>query len=78
MEYADSRNAASQSLDLEHAACNGFFLPYQSTTYLTMYHGSGEKLFTHAQTRPAALAYGGVTLLALCGSVIAWRAMGLL
>ena len=59
-------------------ACNGFFLPYQSTTYLAMYHGSGGKLFTHAQARPAAIAYGGVTLLALCGSVIAWRAMGLL
>jgi len=59
-------------------ACNGFFLPYQSTTYLAMYHGSGGKLFTHAQARPAAFAYGGVTLLALCLSVIAWRAMGLL
>ena len=59
-------------------ACNGFFLPYQSTTYLAMYHGSAGKLFTHAQARPAALAYGVVTLLALCASVIAWRAMGLL
>jgi anion transporter len=59
-------------------ACNGFFLPYQSTTYLAMYHGSGGKLFTHAQARPAALAYGVVTLLALCASVVAWRAMGLL
>jgi di/tricarboxylate transporter len=59
-------------------ACNGFFMPYQSTTYLAMYHGSGGKLFTHAQARPAAIAYGVVTLLALCGSVIAWRAMGLL
>jgi anion transporter len=59
-------------------ACNGFFLPYQSTTYLAMYHGSGGKLFTHAQARAAALAYGVVTLLALCASVIAWRAMGLL
>jgi TRAP-type mannitol/chloroaromatic compound transport system permease large subunit len=59
-------------------AGNGFFLPYQSTTYLAMYHGSGGKLFTHAQARAAALAYGVVTLLALCASVIAWRAMGLL
>jgi len=59
-------------------ACNGFFMPYQSTTYLAMFHGSGGKLFTHAQARPAAIAYGVVTLLALCGSVIAWRAMGLL
>jgi len=59
-------------------ACNGFFMPYQSTTYLAMFHGSDGKLFTHAQARPAALAYGVVTLLALCTSVIAWRAMGLL
>jgi di/tricarboxylate transporter len=59
-------------------ACNGFFMPYQSTTYLAMFHGSDGKLFTHAQARPAALAYGVVTLLALCASVIAWRAMGLL
>ena len=59
-------------------ACNGFFLPYQSTTYLAMYHGSGGKLFTHAQARPAAIAYGVVTLLALCASVFAWRAAGLL
>lgn len=59
-------------------ACNGFFMPYQSTTYLAMYHGSGGTLFTHAQARPAAIAYGIVTLLALFGSVIAWRTMGLL
>lgn len=59
-------------------ACNGFFMPYQSTTYLAMFHGSDGKLFTHAQARPAALAYGVVTLFALCASVIAWRAMGLL
>jgi len=59
-------------------ACNGFFLPYQSTTYLAMYHGSGENVFTHAQARPAAIAYGVVALVALCASVVAWRAMGLL
>lgn len=59
-------------------ACNGFFLPYQSTTYLALYHGTGGRLFTHAQARPIAVAYGIVTLLALCLSVPAWRAMGLL
>ena len=59
-------------------ACNGFFLPYQSTTYLALYHGTGGRLFTHAQARPMAVAYGIVTLLALCLSVPAWRAMGLL
>jgi di/tricarboxylate transporter len=30
-------------------ACNGFFLPYQSTTYLALYHGTGGELFSHAQ-----------------------------
>src|SRR3990172_8071586 len=59
-------------------ACNGFFLPYQSTTYLAMYHGSGENVFTHAQARPAAIAYGVVALVALCGSGGPWRAMGVL
>lgn len=59
-------------------ACNGFFMPYQSTTYLALYHGTGGQLFTHAQARPAALAYGVVTLLAMCASVPVWRLMGLL
>jgi len=59
-------------------ACNGFFLPYQSTTYLALYHGTGGGLFTHRQARLAALAYGVSTLVALCASVPVWRAMGLL
>jgi hypothetical protein len=58
-------------------ACNGFFLPYQSTTYLAMFQGTGGKVFTHAQARPAAIAYGVVSFVALCASVVAWRAMGL-
>lgn len=40
--------------------------------------GTGGRLFTHRQARLAALAYGLVTLLALCASVPAWRAMGLM
>jgi di/tricarboxylate transporter len=59
-------------------ACNGFFLPYQSTTYLALYHGTGGGMFTHRQARLAALAYGLFTLVALCASVPVWRAMGLL
>ncbi len=58
-------------------ACNGFFLPYQSTTYLALYHGTNGRLFTHKQARPTAIAYGVVTLLALCASVPFWRALGL-
>jgi hypothetical protein len=59
-------------------ACNGFFLPYQSTTYLALYHGTSGRLFNHSQARPTAVAYAMVTLAALCLSVPIWRAMGLL
>jgi len=59
-------------------ACNGFFLPYQSTTYLALYHGTNGRLFTHEQARPMAVAYGVVTLLALCASVPLWRVFGLI
>ena len=59
-------------------ACNGFWVPYQSTMYLALYHGTGGYLFSHAQARPLAVAYGVLTLLALCASVPLWQAMGLL
>jgi di/tricarboxylate transporter len=59
-------------------ACNGFLVPYQSTTYLALYHGTGGRLFDHRLARPAALAYAVASLLALCASVPAWRWMGLL
>jgi CRP-like cAMP-binding protein/di/tricarboxylate transporter len=59
-------------------ACNGFIVPYQSTTYLALYHGTGGRLFDHRLARPAALAYGMASVLALCASVPAWRWMGLL
>ena len=59
-------------------AGNGFFLPYQSTSYLALYSGTGGKLFTHTQALPAALAYGLWTMVALALSVPAWRWMGLL
>ncbi|MDH3599493.1 MAG: anion permease, partial [Candidatus Tectomicrobia bacterium] len=59
-------------------ACNGFFLPYQSTTYLALYHGTEGQLFTHAQARSTAVAYALVSLLALCVSVPLWRVFGLL
>ena len=50
-------------------ACNGFLVPYQSTTYLALYHGTGGRLFDHRLARPAALAYAAASLLALCASV---------
>ena len=59
-------------------ACNTFFMPYQSTTYLALYHGTGGELFSHRQAWPAALAYGLFSLLALTASVFFWRLMGLI
>ena len=59
-------------------ACNGFFVPYQSTIYLALYHGTGGRLFTHRQARLAAIAYGILSLIALCASVPVWRAMRVL
>ena len=59
-------------------ACNTFFLPYQSTTYLALYHGTGGRLFTHRAARLAAVAYALATLAAVCAAVPVWRAMRLL
>lgn len=59
-------------------ASNVFFLPYQSTGYLALYHGNAGRLFAHAQARPAAFAYGALVLASVCASVGAWRIMGLL
>ncbi len=59
-------------------ACNGFWLPHQSTIYLALYHGTGGRLFSHEQAHPVALAYWLLTLLGLCASVPFWHALGLL
>jgi anion transporter len=59
-------------------ACNGFFLPYQSTTYLALGGGTGGKLFTHAQALPTAIAYCIWTVVAATLSVPIWHMMGLM
>jgi hypothetical protein len=59
-------------------ACNGFWVPYQSTTYLALYAGTGGQVFSHGQATPAAIAYGVWTLVAVTLSVPVWRWMGLL
>jgi divalent anion:Na+ symporter, DASS family len=59
-------------------AGNGFFFPYQSTAYLALCAGTGDKLFTHAQSLPAALAYAAWAIFAVALSVPVWRLMGLL
>ncbi|HKT19303.1 MAG TPA: SLC13 family permease [Stellaceae bacterium] len=59
-------------------ACNGFFLPYQSTTYLALDAGTSGKLFTHAQALPTAIAFAVWTVIAAALSVPAWRLMALM
>lgn len=54
-----------------------WFLPYQSTVYLALYHGSGE-LFSHAGARPLAILWGPFVLLAVAAAVPVWQGMGLL
>ena len=53
-----------------------WFLPYQSTVYLALYHGSGE-CWSHAMARPMALLWGALVLLSITASVPVWQAMGL-
>jgi anion transporter len=59
-------------------ACNGFWVPYQSTTYLALYAGTEGQVFSHGQATAAAIAYGVWTLVGVTLSVPVWRLMGLL
>jgi di/tricarboxylate transporter len=54
-----------------------WFFPFQSTVYLALYHGSGE-LFSNAQARRLAWAWGPMVLISVALAVPAWRWMGLL
>jgi anion transporter len=53
-----------------------WFLPYQSTVYLALYHGSSE-LFTHRDARPLAWLWGALVLLSIVAAYPVWRAMRL-
>ncbi len=59
-------------------ASNTFFMPYQSTIYMALYSGTGERLFRHAQVRPLSVAYAFLVLAGLAISVPFWRTLGLL
>lgn len=59
-------------------ACNNFILPHQSTNYLSLHEGTGQLLFTHAQTRPLAIAFSLWVLVAALSCIPVWRAMGLM
>jgi di/tricarboxylate transporter len=53
-----------------------WFLPYQSTVYLALYHGSGD-LFTHKDARPLAWSWGVLVLISICAAYPVWWAMRL-
>jgi anion transporter len=59
-------------------ACNTFFLPYQSTSYIALYEGTAGKLFTHRQIIPMAIAYAAWTMVAVIVSLPLWRLMALI
>jgi hypothetical protein len=46
--------------------------------YLTAYHGTAERAFTHSQARPLALAYAAFVFVALLLSIPYWRLIGLI
>jgi hypothetical protein len=52
-------------------------LPYQSTVYLALYHGSGE-MFTHQAVRRLAWLWLPMVLASILAAAPVWRAMGLL
>ncbi len=53
-----------------------WFLPYQSTVYLALYHGSGE-CFSHRHARALAWLWGVLVLASIALSLPVWRMMGL-
>jgi hypothetical protein len=55
---------------------HAWFLPYQSTVYLALYHGSGE-LFTHAGARRLAFLWGLLVLASIAAALPVWQMMGL-
>ena len=59
-------------------ATNLWLYPQQNVLYLTAYHGTGERAFSHAQARPLAVAYALAVLVAIAVSVPYWGWIGLI
>jgi hypothetical protein len=59
-------------------AYNTFFFAYQNTMYLALQHGTAGRLFRHGQTRPLAITYPVLALIALAASVPWWHALHLI
>jgi CRP-like cAMP-binding protein/di/tricarboxylate transporter len=53
-----------------------WFLPYQSTVYLALYHGSGE-LFSHRSARRLAFLWGAFVLASIAAAMPLWRVLRL-
>lgn len=58
-------------------AGNVFLLPQQSPYYLTLYYGTEERAFAHADARPFAWLYAALVLAGFLLSLPYWRALGL-
>ena len=59
-------------------AANQWLYPQQNIIYLGLYEASEERAFSHAQARPAAIAFALLTLAGLALSIPYWQALGLL
>ncbi|MDQ3810681.1 MAG: anion permease, partial [Chloroflexota bacterium] len=59
-------------------ATNLWLYPQQNVLYLTAYHGTGERAFSHAQARPLAVVYALAVLVAIAVSVPYWTWIGLI
>jgi anion transporter len=60
------------------ALSNSWLIPQQNTMYLTVFSGTEERSFTHAQVRRLAVIHAGIAIIAVLGSVPFWRLWGLL
>jgi TRAP-type C4-dicarboxylate transport system permease large subunit len=59
-------------------ASNLWLYPQQHILYLTAYHATEGRAFTHAQARPLAIAYAAFVFLAILISIPYWRWIGLI
>jgi solute carrier family 13 (sodium-dependent dicarboxylate transporter), member 2/3/5 len=59
-------------------AANQWLYPQENIVYLSLYAASEERAFSHAQARPAAIAFAALTILGLAVSVPFWHSLGLL
>lgn len=59
------------------ALSNTWILPQSNSMYLTVFSGTDERAFTHAQVRPLAIAHALIGLLAVVASAPYWHLLGL-